>query len=156
MYVGYFWKIIRVAHSLGLRELSIQDSDSSEVTSGIESSSPNSTSNSSDGDTNTLHGQEITSTHEHRGLVPDTPLSFLSMSSSAPSVESETSINNDESLVFTDHRALLNYVTSHWRDNFVTESLTTRAILEPFLKRPFVLLVSVDAPMLARFKRFQR
>lgn len=62
----------------------------------------------------------------------------------------------DGVLGFTDPARLLDYVTRNWRENFVTEDITTRAVLEPFLKRPFVLLVSVDAPTLTRYKRYQK
>lgn len=52
----------------------------------------------------------------------------------------------DGSIGFSDPHRLLEHVTRHWREHFVTEDITTRTALEPFLKRPFVLLVSVDAP----------
>lgn len=61
----------------------------------------------------------------------------------------------DGTLGFTDSARLLDHVTRNWRDNFVTEDITTRAVLEPFLKRPFVLLVSVDAPTMTRYARYQ-
>ena len=62
----------------------------------------------------------------------------------------------DGALGFTDPARLLDHITRNWRDNFVTEDITTRAVLEPFLKRPFVLLVSVDAPTLTRYARYQK
>lgn len=62
----------------------------------------------------------------------------------------------DGALGFTEPARLLDYVTRNWRDDFVTEDITTRNALEPFLKRPFVLLVSVDAPALARFNRYNK
>ncbi|KAJ7103360.1 cytidine deaminase-like protein [Mycena belliarum] len=49
--------------------------------------------------------------------------------------------------------ALLDYVTRNWRSDFVTVDLYTRDVLEAFVKRPFFLLLSVDAPLLDRFHR---
>ncbi|THH11059.1 hypothetical protein EW145_g900 [Phellinidium pouzarii] len=92
----------------------------------------------------------------------DTRASLLSITSSTPSTlvdsleDSETVAEIDGIMGFTDPARLLDHVTRHWRDNFVTEDITTREVLEPFLKRPFVLLVSVDAPTLVRFHRHQK
>ena len=57
-------------------------------------------------------------------------------------------------LAFSSPALLLEHITRHWRENFVTEDISTRTVLEPFLKRPSVLLVSVDAPILDRYRRF--
>jgi dCMP deaminase len=48
---------------------------------------------------------------------------------------------------------LLDYVTEHWEDNFVTIDLKTKELVEYFVKRPFFLLVSVDAPLYQRYQR---
>ncbi|PWN37884.1 uncharacterized protein FA14DRAFT_116879 [Meira miltonrushii] len=51
-------------------------------------------------------------------------------------------------------QALLDHVTFNWRDNIVTLDLLTRQDLEiGFDKRPFFLLVGVDAPVMIRFRR---
>ena len=50
--------------------------------------------------------------------------------------------------------ALLEHSTACWRDNIVTLDLKTRAEMEiGFDKRPFFLLVGVDAPVTVRWKR---
>lgn len=49
--------------------------------------------------------------------------------------------------------ALLEHATRHWRTHYVTTSLRSHADVEPFLKRPFFLLVAVDAPLRARYAR---
>jgi hypothetical protein len=57
---------------------------------------------------------------------------------------------------FQSPRDLLDYVTEHWEDNFVTTDLKTKELVEYFVKRPFFLLVSVDAPLYQRFRRSTR
>lgn len=57
------------------------------------------------------------------------------------------------SLRFHSPTEMLDYATRHWRQDFVTEDLSTRELLEPFLKRPFFLLVDVDAPLMVRLER---
>lgn len=90
--------------------------------------------------------------------VQAAPGSLLSQTSSTPAalVESDAVGELDGAIGFTDPKRLLEHVTRHWREHFVTEDITTRDVLEPFLKRPSVLLVSVDAPALTRFKRYQK
>lgn len=49
---------------------------------------------------------------------------------------------------------LLDYCTAHWRDNIVTLDLRSRHELDVgFLKRPFFLLIGVDAPFTVRWRR---
>lgn len=61
-----------------------------------------------------------------------------------------------QQLSFSTPSQLLNYVTRNWRSNFVTTGLRTREVIEGFIKRPFFMLVSVDAPLLERFQRSKR
>ncbi|KAK2461544.1 hypothetical protein APHAL10511_006007 [Amanita phalloides] len=78
-------------------------------------------------------------------------LSFLSMSptgSPAPTIR-----KSDTQLFFSNSNEMLDYVTRRWQDNFVTSDLRTREQIEIFVKRPFFLLVSVDAPLCDRFRR---
>ncbi|KAL1411249.1 Deoxycytidine monophosphate (dCMP) deaminase [Vanrija albida] len=58
-----------------------------------------------------------------------------------------------EPTTFASPDALLDYTTRHWQRNFVTTALSTHSAIEPFLKRPFFLLVGVDGPLRARFLR---
>jgi dCMP deaminase len=48
---------------------------------------------------------------------------------------------------------LLDYVTRNWQSNFVTTELNTRTSLEKFRTRPFFMVLSVDAPILTRYRR---
>ncbi|KDQ18249.1 hypothetical protein BOTBODRAFT_104411 [Botryobasidium botryosum FD-172 SS1] len=54
---------------------------------------------------------------------------------------------------FADASSMLDYATHNWRENHVTTCLDRSEILEPFIKRPFFLLLSVDAPIFLRWKR---
>ncbi|KAI5119775.1 hypothetical protein M0805_009246 [Coniferiporia weirii] len=96
-------------------------------------------------------GPQVTATHRRGG-------SSLSTTSNASITLADTGEISgvDGTLGFSEPARLLDHVTRHWREDFVTEDITTREVLEPFLKRPFVLLVSVDAPTLVRFHRHQK
>jgi dCMP deaminase len=64
-----------------------------------------------------------------------------------------TLTETDTQLFFSSPGEMLDFVTKRWQDNFVTSDLQTRAQIEVFVKRPFFLLASVDAPLYERFKR---
>lgn len=57
------------------------------------------------------------------------------------------------SLTFDTPTAFLDYATLHWRQHFVTAVRLSRKHLEAFRKRPWVLLVNVEAPLTWRFAR---
>ncbi|KAK8206780.1 Deoxycytidine monophosphate (dCMP) deaminase [Zalaria obscura] len=56
---------------------------------------------------------------------------------------------------FNDVSALLDYVTLHWQTNFVTTSIWDEPVLTELQRRPFFILVSVDAPISTRWQRFR-
>lgn len=49
---------------------------------------------------------------------------------------------------------LVDFVTTRWRERWVTTDIYTESILDVLLRRPFFILVSVDAPASVRWKRF--
>ncbi|KZT62600.1 hypothetical protein CALCODRAFT_533680 [Calocera cornea HHB12733] len=51
--------------------------------------------------------------------------------------------------------AMLAHATRHWHAHFVTTSLTAHADLAQCIKRPFFLLLLVDAPVLLRWRRLR-
>lgn len=51
---------------------------------------------------------------------------------------------------------LLEFVTKRWRSRFVTIDIPTETVLDVFVRRPFFLLISVDAPLTVRWRRFQQ
>ena len=63
-------------------------------------------------------------------------------------------VNGATDVWFESMTEMAEYVTKHWRENFVTVDIWTEENLDIVAKRPFFLLVSVDAPVTVRWKRF--
>lgn len=59
-------------------------------------------------------------------------------------------------LAFDDITQLINYVTNNWLENFVFIGIDSLEHLELFSKRPFFLHISIDSPILLRFKRYNQ
>ena len=57
------------------------------------------------------------------------------------------------SLHFESSSAFLTHATLNWRRNYVTMDLREQSQLQEFLKRPFVVVVSILAPIQTRFRR---
>lgn len=57
-------------------------------------------------------------------------------------------------LTFPDVDALLEFVTRRWREHWVLTDIVDETTLEALLRRPFFLLVNVDAPVGLRYRRF--
>ncbi|KAB5572680.1 cytidine deaminase-like protein [Coniochaeta sp. 2T2.1] len=66
-----------------------------------------------------------------------------------------TKISKDKMLPFSSPDLLLDFVTKHWQERYVTADLPTEAVLEMYSRRPFFLLISIDAPLGVRFERFR-
>lgn len=64
--------------------------------------------------------------------------------------------DDPKSLEFTfqDPDSLLDFATKRWQERWVTTDIADANTLDRFLLRPFFLLVSVDAPVSLRWKRF--
>ncbi|KAI9228448.1 MAG: cytidine deaminase-like protein [Piptocephalis tieghemiana] len=58
-------------------------------------------------------------------------------------------------LIFPSAEALMDHVTRHWKERFVLAPVTRLEDLEVYRRRPCFLLLYVDAPMLARYRRLQ-
>ncbi|GAA5855784.1 hypothetical protein JCM8547_000355 [Rhodosporidiobolus lusitaniae] len=56
-------------------------------------------------------------------------------------------------LHFTASSDFLDHATRFWRRDFVTTDLVSKSKLAEFVKRPFVAVVAVDAPLGVRFRR---
>lgn len=50
---------------------------------------------------------------------------------------------------------LLEFVTLRWKENWVTTDIWDGEVVDALLRRPFFLLVSVDAPVSVRWQRFK-
>ncbi|KAK1955962.1 hypothetical protein LY78DRAFT_751386 [Colletotrichum sublineola] len=60
-----------------------------------------------------------------------------------------------DELTFASADALLDYVTTRWQSRFVTTDVHNEAILDTLSRRPFFMLISVDAPLTVRHARFR-
>lgn len=60
---------------------------------------------------------------------------------------------NEKKHYFDTTEDLLDFVTKRWRERWVTTDIHTESILDKLLRRPFFILVSVDAPVSVRWKR---
>lgn len=68
-----------------------------------------------------------------------------------PSVTDE---KGTRGLTFPDVDALLDFVTKRWREHWVLTDIPDEATLELLLRRPFFLLLNIDAPISLRYRRF--
>jgi dCMP deaminase len=50
---------------------------------------------------------------------------------------------------------LLDFVTLRWRERWVTTDIWDDRVVDALLRRPFFLLISVDAPVSVRWQRFK-
>ncbi|ROT41221.1 hypothetical protein SODALDRAFT_322403 [Sodiomyces alkalinus F11] len=71
-----------------------------------------------------------------------------------PSIDG-TSLALPSRLTFTSPQALLDFVTPRWRDRWVLTDIQNESVLDVLATRPFFLLVSVDAPITIRWRRYQ-
>lgn len=77
------------------------------------------------------------------------------MNDSADHTTSNLSRSRRQQQVFSNPDELLDFVTKHWRDRWVTTDIPDESVLEMYTRRPFFLLISVDAPVTVRWRRFQ-
>lgn len=63
--------------------------------------------------------------------------------------------HHSKQYTFETTEALLDFVTKQWRERWVTTDIHTEGILDKLFRRPFFILVSVDAPVSVRCRRFQ-
>jgi dCMP deaminase len=68
-----------------------------------------------------------------------------------PSVTDE---KGTRGLTFPDVDSLLDFVTKRWREHWVLTDIQDESTLELLLRRPFFLLLSIDAPVSLRYRRF--
>jgi dCMP deaminase len=63
--------------------------------------------------------------------------------------------NQKNELYFSTSNDFLDYATRNWRCDFVTRDLRSRNKLMEFMKRPFVVVVSIESPLMVRWGRSQ-
>lgn len=62
----------------------------------------------------------------------------------------------DEERLFATADALLGFVMKRWQSLWVTIDIRDDEVLEKFSRRPWFILVGVDAPMFVRWERFKK
>ncbi|KAI1822140.1 cytidine deaminase-like protein [Xylaria intraflava] len=60
-----------------------------------------------------------------------------------------------EAHTFASEEDLLHFVTKHWRSRWVTTDVHNEAVVTTLSRRPFFILISVDAPVMVRWHRYQ-
>ncbi|KAI0973861.1 cytidine deaminase-like protein [Xylaria arbuscula] len=56
---------------------------------------------------------------------------------------------------FASEGDLLDFVTKHWRSRWVTTDIHSEAVVDALSRRPFFILISIDAPVTVRWRRHQ-
>lgn len=56
---------------------------------------------------------------------------------------------------FVNIQSLIDFVTERWREQWVTTDIADEVSLDGLLRRPFFILVGVDAPVSVRWRRFE-
>ncbi|KAL0579442.1 Deoxycytidine monophosphate (dCMP) deaminase [Marasmius crinis-equi] len=85
--------------------------------------------------------------------MENTPLPSPAPFSLLREAEAPSSSGTPNTLQFFSPESALDHVTRHWRTNFVTTDINSRDLVELFLKRPFFMLLCMDAPLHKRFSR---
>lgn len=63
---------------------------------------------------------------------------------------------HNQPLSFATPEDMLEFVTKRWRTRYVTIDIPTESALDVFIRRPFFMLLSIDAPLTVRWRRFKQ
>lgn len=64
-------------------------------------------------------------------------------------------LDSEKQLFFASFEGLLDFVTRRWNQQWVIADVWEERLLDALLQRPFFLLVSIDAPVSLRWKRYK-
>lgn len=73
----------------------------------------------------------------------------------ASAIDATRESSSDKLRHFASFERLLDFVTQRWNKHWVTVDLCEETVLDALLRRPFFLLVSIDAPVSLRWKRYK-
>jgi dCMP deaminase len=96
--------------------------------------------------------------YERQGTAPADDLKALTVNGHTKQDSNLSSLSgqaNTYQTTFGTPDELLDFVTKQWRERWVTTDIHTESILDKLLRRPFFILVSLDAPVSVRWKRYQ-
>lgn len=72
----------------------------------------------------------------------------------APQQLHSRELEDDRQRSFETTDSLLDFVTRRWQQRWLTFDIQDEDTLEKFVRRPFFVLISIDAPVNVRWKRF--
>jgi dCMP deaminase len=77
----------------------------------------------------------------------------VQLANARPAIASTLKNIDDSSLTFLSASDFLDYATLNWRKRYVCCDVRSRQELDPFIKRPWVLLVGCEAGIMQRWRR---
>lgn len=83
------------------------------------------------------------------------PTPAVEKSESNSKVPDDSSHQDGDIASFETAESLLDFVTADWKERWVTTDIWDEHVLDVLMRRPFFLLVSVDAPVSVRWERFR-
>jgi len=72
-----------------------------------------------------------------------------------PDIDRLDLVSDRKDVYFRTAQALLDFVTREWQWRWVTADVWDESVLECLVRRPFFLLVSIDAPISVRWRRYK-
>ena len=97
----------------------------------------------------------LTEQHNFKALKLERVASTPSVEKSASEAHVPAFDDASPALTFSTVSTLVEWVTKHWQENYVTTSIYDETIVEALSHRPFFILVHVDAPISVRWQRFK-
>jgi dCMP deaminase len=88
-------------------------------------------------------------------LESNTPTPAVEKSATNTIIPRPRSFSDVDVPRFEHAEALLDFVTKRWRQRWVTTDIWDSSVLDVLQRRPFFLLISVDAPVSVRWERFK-
>lgn len=85
-----------------------------------------------------------------------TPSMEISATEAQVPVVDHLAVADDDNFCFTTVDELLEFVTKRWQECWVTVDIWDEGTLECLSRRPFFLMVSIDAPVSLRWTRFKK
>ena len=73
----------------------------------------------------------------------------------SPDIDRLNLVSDRKDVYFRTAQALLDFVTREWQRRWVTADMWDESVLECLVRRPFFLLVSIDAPISVRWRRYK-
>ncbi|KAI8672778.1 hypothetical protein NCS56_00741900 [Fusarium sp. Ph1] len=128
----------------------------------LQPSSPSTESSNSFPDGNSAPSEDHRPESPSQSSVPEafkgalTSTALTTKNGTSSSSETTLTLRAGPQHTFSTPEELLDFVTRRWRSRFVTTDIPTETVLDVFVRRPFFLLLSVDAPLTVRWRRFQQ